>query len=74
MGRYATIMRMVNRLAGTERPSVSELRWRNSQEWLGVSIAEAHAGVSINDLTDERLLDELSGNAVLNGTPVTVKA
>jgi hypothetical protein len=32
------------------------------------------AGVSANDLTDERQLDELSGNAALNGVPVTVAA
>jgi anaerobic selenocysteine-containing dehydrogenase len=31
------------------------------------------AGVSINDLTDPTLLD-LSGNAALNGVPVTVEA
>ena len=37
-------------------------------------IAEAHAGVSCNDVTDELALDELSGNAVLNGVPVTVVA
>jgi hypothetical protein len=30
--------------------------------------------VSANDLTDERLLDELSGNAALNGVPVQVEA
>jgi hypothetical protein len=28
----------------------------------------------VNDLTDEMVLDELSGNAVLNGVPVTIKA
>ncbi|WP_269618131.1 molybdopterin oxidoreductase family protein [Zhongshania sp. BJYM1] len=36
--------------------------------------AEAHAGVSVNDLTDEMHIDELSGNAVLNGVPVTLMA
>lgn len=36
------------------------------------SVAEQHAGVSVNDLTDEMVLDELSGNAVLNGVPVTI--
>ncbi len=38
------------------------------------SVAEQHAGVSVNDLTDEMDLDELSGNAVLNGVKVVVKA
>lgn len=35
-------------------------------------VAAEHAGVSINDLTDDDAIDTLSGNAVLNGTPVEV--
>lgn len=35
-------------------------------------IAEAHAGVSANDISDETLLDRLTGNAAFSGTPVTV--
>ena len=34
--------------------------------------AEAYAGVSINDLTDERLLDTISGNTAFSGVPVAV--
>ena len=37
-----------------------------------MGIAAAHAGVSCNDVTDEMILDELSGNAVLNGVLVSV--
>ncbi|WP_020607398.1 molybdopterin oxidoreductase family protein [Spirosoma spitsbergense] len=37
-----------------------------------LGVAQAHAGVSINDLTDETLLDALSGNAALTGVAVTV--
>ena len=37
-------------------------------------IAQAHAGVSVNDLTDETLIDELSGNAAVNGLPVRLEA
>jgi anaerobic selenocysteine-containing dehydrogenase len=37
-------------------------------------VAEAHAGESINDLTDERRVDELSGNASFSGLPVEVHA
>ncbi|MEC7118988.1 MAG: molybdopterin oxidoreductase family protein [Pseudomonadota bacterium] len=37
-------------------------------------VAEQHAGVSINDLTDEQAIDQLSGNAVLNGIPVQLHA
>jgi anaerobic selenocysteine-containing dehydrogenase len=31
-----------------------------------------HAGVSINDLTDDQAVDELIGTAAFSGTPVTV--
>jgi anaerobic selenocysteine-containing dehydrogenase len=39
-----------------------------------LDVATQHAGVSINDLTDETVLDTLTGNAVFNGVPVSVKA
>ena len=35
--------------------------------------AAAHAGFSINDITEEGIVDELFGNAVLNGMPVQIK-
>ena len=38
------------------------------------SVAQAHAGASINDLTDEQLIDELTGNAAFSGVPVQVVA
>ena len=37
-----------------------------------LDVAQAHAGVSINDLTDELRLDELTGNAALSAVPVWV--
>jgi anaerobic selenocysteine-containing dehydrogenase len=37
-----------------------------------LDIAQAHAGVSVNDITDDLLLDELTGNAVFGGVPVGV--
>jgi anaerobic selenocysteine-containing dehydrogenase len=37
-------------------------------------VAATHAGVNTNLLADEQLVDPLSGNAVLNGIPVTVEA
>ena len=37
-----------------------------------LSIAEGRPGVSMNDVTDERMTDPLSGTAVLNGVPVKV--
>ena len=41
----------------------------------GVRLREATRlpGVSVNDLTDPSVVDEASGNAVLNGVPVTVE-
>ena len=38
-----------------------------------LSVAGANPGVSMNDLTDPALVDDLSGNAVLNGVPVKIK-
>ena len=37
-----------------------------------MTTAAKHAGVSINDLTDDQALDILSGNAAFNGLPVRV--
>ena len=41
---------------------------------VGQRVAAARPGVSLNDLTDPARVDALTGNAVLNGTPVTVRA
>jgi hypothetical protein len=38
-----------------------------------LDIATQHAGVSINDLTDELILDELTGNAAFNNVAVKVE-
>ncbi|MFQ3237034.1 MAG: anaerobic selenocysteine-containing dehydrogenase [Paraglaciecola sp.] len=48
--------------------------WGHNKKGTAWQLAEHHSGVSVNDLTDEMVLDELSGNAVLNGVPVTVRA
>jgi anaerobic selenocysteine-containing dehydrogenase len=47
--------------------------WGHNKKGSQWHTAEQHAGVSVNDLTDEMVIDELSGNAVLNGVPVTIK-
>ena len=36
------------------------------------AVAAGHAGVNVNVLTDASVIDPLSGNAVLNGIPVTI--
>ena len=48
--------------------------WGHGLPGVQLRIARAHAGVSANDLTDERYIDELSGNAALNGVEVWVSA
>lgn len=44
----------------------------HGRDGVKLSVAVAKPGVSINDLTDPQSFDRLSGNAVLNATPVTV--
>jgi anaerobic selenocysteine-containing dehydrogenase len=48
--------------------------WGHARGGTRTRVADAHAGVSINDLTDDAYTDQLSGNAALNGLPVTVEA
>lgn len=47
--------------------------WGHDRPGVQLRVAAEHAGASINDLTDELSVDELSGTAVLNGVPVTVE-
>ncbi|HRF96195.1 MAG TPA: molybdopterin dinucleotide binding domain-containing protein, partial [Aggregatilineales bacterium] len=37
-----------------------------------LDIATQHAGVSINDLTDDKAIDPMTGNAAFSATPVQV--
>jgi anaerobic selenocysteine-containing dehydrogenase len=46
--------------------------WGHHLPGTSMSIASEHAGVNTNILTDEGEVDPLSGNAVLNGIPVTI--
>jgi anaerobic selenocysteine-containing dehydrogenase len=48
--------------------------WGHGRKGVKQKIAQAHAGVSVNDLTDETLIDQLSGNAAVNGVPVSLEA
>lgn len=47
--------------------------WGHNRPDTQLSVAAQRPGVSINDLTDDRLIDHLTGNAALNGVPVTVQ-
>ncbi len=46
--------------------------WGHNLPGVKLHIATEHAGVNTNTLTDEAGLDPLSGNAILNGIPVTI--
>lgn len=48
--------------------------WGHGRQRINMQVAQAHPGVSVNDLTDELLIDELTGNAAVNGVPVEVGA
>lgn len=48
--------------------------WGHGRKGTKLSVADAHAGVSINDLTDDRAVDALSGNASFSGVSVEVEA
>ncbi|MGP4950878.1 molybdopterin oxidoreductase family protein [Psychrobacter sp. T6-1] len=48
--------------------------WGHGRSGVKQKIAQAHAGVSVNDLTDDTLIDELCGNAAVNGVPVKLEA
>ena len=56
------------------RPGVLSIPhgWGHDADGAQLTVAAAHAGSNTNVLTDELEIDPLSGNAVLNGIPVTV--
>jgi anaerobic selenocysteine-containing dehydrogenase len=47
--------------------------WGHNRDGVRLSVAREHAGVSANDVTSDRHLDTLSGNAAFNGVAVTVR-
>lgn len=48
--------------------------WGHDRPGVQLRVAQAHAGVSINDLTDDQLTDHISGNAAFSAVPVDVTA
>jgi anaerobic selenocysteine-containing dehydrogenase len=46
--------------------------WGHDRHGTRLGIARQHAGASYNDLSDERLIDAVSGNAAMNGIEITV--
>jgi len=47
--------------------------WGHDRPGTRLSVAARSPGVSINDVVDDQRIDELTGTAVLNGTPVEVE-
>ena len=58
------------------RPGVVSLPhgWGHDRPGIDLRVAQAHPGVSINDLTDERRTDAISANAAFSAVPVWVEA
>ena len=57
------------------RPGVVSIPhgWGHDHQELRMGVAHEHAGVNSNLLSDPELYDRPSGNAVLNGIPVSVE-
>jgi anaerobic selenocysteine-containing dehydrogenase len=70
VGELTTIVEVTDRVA----PGVVSLPhgWGHDARGTRLKVASQRPGVNVNLLTDETPLDPLSGNAVLNGIPVTV--
>jgi anaerobic selenocysteine-containing dehydrogenase len=48
--------------------------WGHRGEGLALRVASQHPGVNVNDLTDPEMIEPVTGNAILNGVPVEVRA
>lgn len=61
-------------VTSTVMPGVVSLPhgWGHGKRGTRLTIANIHAGVSINDLTDDQRIDALTGNAGFSGVPVQV--
>ena len=62
-------------VSDTVRPGVVSLPhgWGHHRGGVRLAVAAVHAGESANDVTSDRHLDTLSGNAAFNGLRVTVR-
>ncbi len=63
-------------VSDTMMPGVVSLPhgWGHGRPGIRLRVASAHPGASINDLTDEYLVDELTGTSALSGVRVSVRA
>jgi anaerobic selenocysteine-containing dehydrogenase len=83
--RTGTLVKVVTRTGALEvkleitdalMPGVVSLPhgWGHHRPGTKLRIAEAHAGVSLNDVTDDLFVDELTGTVAFSGVPVDVHA
>lgn len=47
--------------------------WGHHRKGIRLGIAQQNAGVSLNDIIDHQLVDDLCGTSVLNGVPVKIE-
>jgi anaerobic selenocysteine-containing dehydrogenase len=47
--------------------------WGHTRRGTRLRVANAHPGASMNDITNQEVMDELTGNAVVHGVPVKVE-
>jgi anaerobic selenocysteine-containing dehydrogenase len=47
--------------------------WGHDRDGARIAVASAHAGASVNDVTDDTVLDRLSGNAAFSAMHVTIR-
>jgi anaerobic selenocysteine-containing dehydrogenase len=80
-----SLVRVTSRRSSTELPATlsDEVMpgvvcmphlWGHGRKGTRQRVANGTPGVSMNDLTDVSVIDELTGNAVVNGVPVRVEA
>lgn len=48
--------------------------WGHNRAGTNLNIAKQMPGVSVNDITDELAIDEISGTAAVNGVPIQISA
>ncbi len=83
--RHGALVRIESRVGAVEgeldvsdevMPGVVSLPhgWGHAREGTQMTVAAAHPGVSINDLTDDQRIDALTGNAAFSGVRVTVRS
>lgn len=81
-GQKVTARSRVGSITVTAKASFEMMRgvvslphgWGHTRDGIQLGVAAKHPGVSVNDITDEKALDPLSGNAAVNGVPIEILA